>query len=427
MSRKTRLGFIMAVHLVLLWDAAAHAEPARVSFDEALRRACARNPDAQVAMQEITRAHALIEEVRAASLPTLTAQATFTQLDSPRVSQATPPVVLAPAAQLEAAAVASLSLDPRRWAQWSQARENARVARLAATDVRRQLTITVGQVYLALATQHELVRAADNAVENAAAHVEYTRSRFKGGAGTELDFERATALWNSERALAERSRFVVVRLQEQLGTLLGEAAPIDVVDDVRLPLPPLDVSSALDTARRLRSDLHLADERLRAAMQVRQQSWTDFVPSANASFQAFNQNPPTELLPEHGWQLTVTLDMPLYDGGLRYGLLKERRALEDEARIRFDAELRLVAADVRTALAEVTRAQSTLASARDAARLDADVVRLTSISYRAGLSTNIEVIDAQMAALDADVAAAQASNEERQAELDLLLATGRLP
>ena len=44
-----------------------------------------------------------------------------------------------------------------------------------------------------------------------------------------------------------------------------------------------------------------------------------------------------------------------------------------------------------------------------------------------GLLTDIEVIDAQAAALNADIQAAIAENNERQAELDLLLASGRLP
>jgi outer membrane protein len=123
----------------------------------------------------------------------------------------------------------------------------------------------------------------------------------------------------------------------------------------------------------------------------------------------------------------VTLGIPIYDGGLRYGFLKERRALEREAGIRLDAQLRLVSADVRTALVELERARAALGSAREAARTSADVVRLTTVSYRAGLSTNIEVIDAQLASLNADVAAALAENDERQARLDLLLATGHFP
>ncbi|MDB4969869.1 MAG: outer rane efflux protein [Myxococcales bacterium] len=405
----------------------ARAEPTTLSFAEAMRRAFARNPDMLIAMEEIARAHAIVEEVRAGSLPTLSAVATFTQLDSPRLSITSPGAILLPGTQFNGAGTAALTLDPRRWVQWSQARENVRTTRLNAGDVRRRLALAVGQTYLSVLAQRQIVQADQLAVQNATAHVDYTRLRLEGGNGTLLDFQRANALYNSDRALLDRAQFLLAQLQEQLGILLGENAAVDATADVQLPDAPVDPKVALDDAQRLRIDLHLSQELLTAATKVRRESWADFMPWATASFEGFYQTPPTQTVPTRGWQLLVTLTLPIYDGGLRYGLLKERRALEHEAGIRVDAELRLVSSSVRTALVELERARTALGSAREAARLDADVVRLTTISYRAGLSTNIEVIDAQLAALNADVNAALAANNERQAQLDLLLATGRFP
>jgi outer membrane protein TolC len=264
-------------------------------------------------------------------------------------------------------------------------------------------------------------------VQNAAAHVDYTHARLVAGNGTQLDYERALALYNSDRTQLENARFLLVRLQEQLGILIAESGPVDVVEDVRFSALPADPTSALDDAQRLRSDLRLSRESLVAATRVRRESWADYVPWIDASYQFFYQTPPTQTLPTKGWQLTLTLGFTIYDGGLRYGLLKERRALEREARIRLDNELRLVSADVRTAESELAHARVALATAREAARLSADTLRLTIVAYHAGLSTNIEVIDAQTAALNADVSAALAENSERQGELDLLLASGRFP
>ena len=407
--------------------AEAHAETTRLSFAEALRRAYLRNPDAQVATVEIARARAIVEQVRAGSLPTLGATAQFLQLDAPRLSLTNPSVISQPATQFNGSATAALQLDPRRWVQWSQAHVNVDLTRLSAADVRRQVAIIVGQTYLAIFAQRQIVTADESAVHNASAHVDYTRARLDAGNGTLLDFQRATALLNSDRALLERAQFLLVRLQEQLGILLGENGPIDVTAEVQLPAAPLDPALALSDAHELRVDLRLDRARFSYAAKVKRESWADFMPYASASFQLFYQTPPTQNLPTDGWQLLVTMSVPLYDGGLRYGLIKERRTLVDEARIRVDAELRLVGADVRTALVELQRARTALGSAREASRLSADVVRLTTVSYHAGLSTNIEVIDAQLASLNADVAAALAENDERQAELDLLLATGHVP
>src|SRR5258706_3330701 len=357
---------------VLVALSEAHAEPQRLTFAEALQRAYVRNPDALVAAVEIHRARAIVEQVRAGSLPTLTATAQFTQLDSARLSQANPGLVALPATQFNGSGTAAIDLDPRRWALWSQARENVQVTRLSAAEVRRQLAVTVGQTYLALMAQRQIVTADENALHNAGAHVDYTRARLDAGNGTLLDFQRATALFNSDRALLERAQFLLVRLQEQLGILLGENAPIDVTPEGELPVAPSDPTVALDDAQRLRSDLRLSRERLTAAAKVKRESWADFIPYASASFQMFYQTPPTQTLPTDGWQLLVTVGLPIYDGGLRYGLLKERRALENEARIRLDAELRLVSADVRTAIIQHHGARTALGSSRATVVLASD-------------------------------------------------------
>src|SRR5439155_4133464 len=220
----------------------------------------------------------------------------------------------------------------------------------------RQLAITVGQTYLSVAAQRQVVQADASAVQNAAAHVAFTKARLEGGNGTLLDSQRANALYHSDKTLLERAQFLLVRLQEQPGILLGEDGPVDVTADVQLPAAPVDARSAIDDAQRLRSDVHLTRERLAAATKVRRESWADFMPTALASFDYFYQTPPTQTLPTQGWQLTVSVGVPIYDGGLRYGLMKERRTVEREASIRMDAELRLVSSDVRSALVEVERA-----------------------------------------------------------------------
>jgi outer membrane protein TolC len=418
---------VVATLTVMIGQARADVEAIKLSFGETVRRALARNPDALIAIAEIARAKALVEQVRAASLPTLSAAATFLQLDSPRRSAVDPSVTLEPATELNGSGTATLPLHPQSWVLWAQARENLVLARLSAANVRRLVAITVGQTYLAVFAQHQVIDADELAVRNTAAHVDYTHTRLVAGNGTQLDYERALALYNSDRTQLENARFLLVRLQEQLGVLIAESGPVDVVETVQLPALPGNAASALDDARRLRTDLGLSRESLVAVTRVRRDSWADYVPFIDASYQLFYQTPPTQTLPTKGWQLTVTLGFIVYDGGLRYGLFKERRAFEREAHIGLENELRLVGAGVRTAASELQHARTALAAAREAARLSADALRLTILAYHTGLSTNIEVIDAQTAALNADVAAALAENNERQGELDLLLASGLFP
>lgn len=91
-----------------------------------------------------------------------------------------------------------------------------------------------------------------------------------------------------------------------------------------------------------------------------------------------------------------------------------------------DVELR-ARADLRSAQASVESSERGLTHAHLAAQHAADVLRITDVAFRAGATTNIELVDAQRRARDADTSAAQAEDRVRQARLDLLVALGRFP
>ena len=123
----------------------------------------------------------------------------------------------------------------------------------------------------------------------------------------------------------------------------------------------------------------------------------------------------------------MLLTVPFYDGGLRYGLADERAALTAEAHTQYESLVRQAKSDVRVAFEAVKRAEAALVAANDAARLAHEALDLANIAYKAGATTNIEVIDAERRARDADTAAAVSEDTARQARVDLLAGSGRFP
>ena len=73
------------------------------------------------------------------------------------------------------------------------------------------------------------------------------------------------------------------------------------------------------------------------------------------------------------------------------------------------------------------RARAAVERSRNGAQLANDAMHLAEVAYRAGSSTNLELIDAQRVARDAETQANLAENNERQATLDYLAAAGRFP
>jgi outer membrane protein TolC len=398
----------------------------RVRFDEAIRRALEANPTARVAAEEIRHAEALMEQARAASLPTLNATGTYMRLDNDRVQPGTSTVVLAKDSLNLNALLTVPIVSPKAWAQWRHAKENIDVARASGADVRRILGLSVGRAYLAVIAEKRLLETSLRARDTAKAHFDYAHSRLMGGVGNRIDEVRAAQQLASDEAAVESAKVALLRAREALGVFLGIEEPIDNADDVTPEtMPTLD--AAMTDAQQKRSDVVAGQRRVDAAAHVRKDDWTDLSPYLVGTFMPFYQNPPTTTLPQTGWQAQLVLTLPLYDGGLRYGQWHEREVLEEEARTSLEGLARQARSDVRTAFEALKSADDALKSARDAARLAAEALALANLAYRAGATTNLEVIDAERQARDAETQAAIAEDVARNARLDLLSASGRFP
>jgi outer membrane protein TolC len=395
-----------------------------IPFEDAVKQAAARNPNVRVAAEEIARAHAVVEEVRAAALPLISANVAYTRVEGDRRFGSS---VIVPADQVNA----NLSLTvpivaTRAWVQWSHAKENVDVSRASAEDVRRQLTFTTARTYLSVLAQHRVIEVAERAVATAKAHYDFAHQRFAGGYGTRVDEVRAGQEVASDEAQLQANLAQLARLREALGVLVGVDKPLDTTEEVQLPPPP-PVDESVQRGIELRSDVQLARRRLTAADHVARDDWADYVPTLSGSLQPFFQDPPTTSLPQWGYQAVVSLMWPIYDGGLRYGLAKERKALKLESALQLEGTLRQARADVRAADEEIRHATAALTAAQSAAGLAGEAVKLTTLGYRAGATTNIEVIDAERQARDAETAVAAAEDSWRQAVLDMLIASGQFP
>jgi outer membrane protein TolC len=379
---------------------------------------------AQVAEQEILRAEALSRQVRATWLPTLNANGTYTRLDSDRELNGR---VILSANQLSANVVLNVPLiAPRQWALHARSKENVGVAKAAALDARREVALAAAKAYLMVIAQRRVLSSAQRALSTAKAHEEFASTRFRGGVGNRLDSVRASQERASAEVRVKTQLTSLARAQEALGVIVGEEGAVDAAVDPALVSPP-SVEAALSEASTRRADIAEERERVEVARKSVRDSWVDYLPVLSAIAQPFYQNPATFTQPTTGWQAQLVLTVPLFDGGARYAAADERQASEAQARARLEGALRQARAEVRTAFESMRRADEALASAREAAKLGREALELAQLAYRAGATSNIEVVDAERRAHEAETAAAVAEDASRQARLDLLAACGRLP
>jgi outer membrane protein TolC len=419
--------------------AAPTAERMVLSFEQAVSLSLSRSLSLRSAQLEIDRAQALLMQARAASLPTLNLSLNYTRLDNDRVlGSGDMQRLVAGANQTSGNLTVSVPIvAPARWASWLHAQDSRRVAEISLNEVRRQVAIAVARACLSVIAQSRLVDVSERAEKTALAHFEYASQRLGGGVGNRLDAVRAESELQLTRSQLALSQAALQRSREALGVLLAADQPVDCRDAPSLTaadalsdeLRQAEDGSrgALDELALLRSDLRLWQARAWASARLIRHGWTDFLPQLSVSFAPFFQDPPSIVQPQLGWQARFDFSWALFDGGLRYGLRAERwvqyRQVKTSQQL---AELQ-ARSDVRSALATLRSAGVSQSAALRASQSSEEASTLSMRAYRAGISNNLSVIDAERRARDAATAATQAEDALRQARLELLIASGRFP
>lgn len=400
--------------------AVAGTEVERVTLAEALARARARNTDALVAVAEVQRAAALVAEVRAASLPTLAPNATYTRIDGARTFNG---LVFQGADQFFAPGGLYVPLiTAPHWADWAHAIDNRKIATLSRDDVERRVAIAVAHAYLTVIVQRRVIDVDVNARDTAKAHAAFADQQYAGGTASRLDAARAGQQWHTAEAQVTDALVALMTAQEALGVLVAGDRPIDAAETPTFPLP-----ASGEHPEQLRADILAQVMRREAAHHVVRDSWTDWMPNLTGTFDPQFNAPTTLFQPRFAWQAQLHLVLPLFEGGLRYGQVHERRALLDQASVGVDALIRQTRADIRRGVESAWRARDRVRETELAAALAHEALKIANLRYHEGATTNIDVVDAERQARDTDLAAAAAEDNERQVRLDLLAATGQFP
>jgi len=413
-----------AVALSLAIATAAAAQPPaplrQITFAEAVQQAQEQNATVRSAAAAILRAEGLLRAARAATLLQVNGLVTTTTLNTGVEFQGT---TVTPRNSIAANLTADMPIvAAAAWARRAQAEDARDVATLNVADVRRQTAFAAADAYLTVLQLRRVVEADTRARDVAKAHADLAGELERAGSGSRLKALRAQQQWSTFESQLETTRLALYRAQEALGVLVAADVPVDAAGE-----PAFDVPPDTDQLELFRTDLKLFSAEQRASERILRDSAKDWFPTVNALFQPSTTYPSPFFLPANSWQFLLRANIPVFDSGARTALKVQRQADVDRARELFAGARRQATAEVRSAREAVASGTRGLASARTAADQAQQVVDITNISFRAGAATNIEVIDAQRAALDAENAVAVAEDAVRRARLELLNALGRFP
>jgi len=409
---------VRAIVALAMLSAHAAAEPAAVTFDDAIRRAIANNPDARVAMLEIQRAEALLSQASAALLPQVNGRLTYTRLEGDRF-------IMGRRTGAANTGIADIGLigpivDLQLWADRRRAADGRDATAADAEAVERDVAIATARAYFQALSAGHFLDIAENARRTARAHVDFALQRRQGGVGTDLDLSRAQTELATDEAQVASARTALLRAEEALGVITGSPAALAPAGE-----PDLAEHEGLGIASR--ADIRAVARHREAAEDSADLDWTQYTPALRVAADGFLTEPVVAPVPRAGYDVVLTLVVPLYEGGLRRARHAQHVAELGEAREREAGGVRQANSEVAVARAALADTRAARDAAARAAELAGKTLELANTGYVAGTATELEVIDAQREARDAATQAVIAGDDFREAELDLLAATGAFP
>ena len=413
---------------LVVWFSAgtAFAQPPqpteRITFNEAIQRAIARNPSSAIAAADILRADGLLKEARSDARLHITGNAQSTTLNKSVEFEGT---TVTPQTSVFALLDIRYPLyAPVIWARRVQAADNLNVAELSAAEIRRQTAAATAEAYLAIIARRRVIDANIRSREVAQAHLDVATTLERLGSGTRLNRLRAAQEVSIDDGFIETALFALYSAQEALGVLLVADGPVDTDDVPAFEIPP---DAGVSTALSGRADLKLFTAQQHAAERVLADNSKSYLPMFEGIFQPQSTYPSQFFVPANSWQALLQMNILLFDSGFRAGERVVKQAAVDTARAKVSDKTTNIPSEVRIAREGIASAERVLATERVAAEQASQVVDIVNLSFRLGASTNIEVIDAQRRARDADTNVAVAEDALRRARFNLLNALGLFP
>jgi outer membrane protein TolC len=395
---------------------------ATMEFDPAIQAAVAHNPTVAEAATTITRAEAILQQAHAAKRPVASANVSNGTINGAPTIQG---VTVQPRSQVIITGDISMNVfNAAKWAAIAQANDQVDVSKLSTADVRKQIAVATADAYLQIIAARRQLDIDNRALVNARDHLDYATKRLEGGAGSRVNQQRAAQQASSDEAQLEATRFSLIRAEEALGVLVAADGPVAAGAEPSFEAPAsVDVTQGLSA----RTDVQLGRANIRAAQRVFNDSKKDWYPVGTLSFDPTYLTPASIFQQSATWKLTLNFSQPIYDGGVRKGLAKERGAAVESSQFSETGTEIQARSEIRLAQESLAALARALVSAQRAADQANDVLRITTTAFEVGATTNLEVIDAQRTARDAESTAAIAEDAVRRARLDLLVALGLFP
>ncbi|MEO8122853.1 MAG: efflux transporter outer membrane subunit [Burkholderiales bacterium] len=305
---------------------------------------------------------------------------------------------------------------------------------LASEEARRSAQITliasVANAYYSLLADNEQLALAVRTSETRESSLQLTQLKFDNGVASELDVAQARSLVEGARVAQAALKRFSAQDENALVLLVGRPVKIDIAPDVKIvgtrvgPELPAGLPSELLTHR---PDIRQAEQQLLAANANIGAARAAFFPRISLTGSTGLASGDLLGLFNSGalaWSFTGQLLQPIFDGGRNQANLDAAKATRDIGVAQYEKSIQTAFREVADALAARAMLGEQLRAQRAQAQAEEVRFRLADLRYRNGVTSFLELLDAQRALFTTQLATVQVQLTQIQNEVTLYKVLG---
>jgi outer membrane protein TolC len=306
----------------------------------------------------------------------------------------------------------------------------AAVARAQAEVAARGLVVTVVQDYWNMAAAQLKLEALQKAANEGEGFLKLTQELERGGEVAHADVIKAELQVNDRRRQLQAAKLALLNARLDLAVLIFPSfnSNFAIADALHADANMPSLEEFQQRSAQRNPEIHAAMESVKESNFAVTSSRAGYLPSLGFDYfygiDATHFATHTDGISNLGSAVAVTLNVPIWNWGVTQSKVKQAELRRDQAKRELSLSQRKLLAELQSLYAEAETASSDLASLSQSADLSAESLRLTTLRYKNGEATVLEVVDAQNTAASANTAYQDGALKFRVALANLQTLTG---
>ena len=296
-------------------------------------------------------------------------------------------------------------LDLASVSNFRRASAAAAVARARAEIASRGLVVTVVQSYYAVAAAQQKLQSAQKTADEGDRFFKLTQDLENGGEVAHSDVIKAELQMQERRRQLQEAQLGLLNSRLVLAVLIFPDFNdnYEVADDLHAPAPLPTIAEVQQQAARDNPDIRAALAAVREAGAGVTGARAGYLPSLSLDYwygidaPQFARNTVIngEKFSNLGSSVSATLNIPIWNWGATQSRIKQAELRRSQAQRELSLAQRKLLAEIKSLYAESETALNELGGLSRSAKLAAESLRLTTLRYKDGEATVLEVVDAQ--------------------------------